>query len=47
MNFFGFALSALSYFQRFLDGFILENAASEKAEALLPDAANGLVKSGE
>jgi hypothetical protein len=47
MNFFGFTLSALPYFQEFFDRFIRENAGSEKAEALLPDAANGLVKDGK
>jgi hypothetical protein len=47
MNFFGFTLSALPCFQDFFDKFILKNAGSEKAEALLPDAANGLVKDGE
>jgi hypothetical protein len=47
MNFFGFTLSALPWFQKFFDGFILENAGNEKAEALLPNAANGLVKDGE
>jgi hypothetical protein len=47
MNFFGFTLSVLPFFQGFFDRFILENAGSEKAEALLPDAANGLVKDGE
>jgi hypothetical protein len=47
MNFFGFALSALPYFQGFFEGFIMENAGNEKEEALLPDAANGLVKDGK
>jgi NDP-sugar pyrophosphorylase family protein len=47
MNFFGFTLSALPCFQDFFDRFIQKNAGSEKAEALLPDAANGLVKDGE
>jgi NDP-sugar pyrophosphorylase family protein len=47
MNFFGFTLSALPYFQNFFDKFILKNAGSEKAEALLPDTANSLVKGGE
>jgi hypothetical protein len=47
MNFFGFTLSALPWFQKFFDRFILENAESGQAEALLPDAANGLVKEGK
>jgi dTDP-glucose pyrophosphorylase len=47
MNFFGFVLSALPCFQEFFDRFIRENAGSEKEEALLPDAANSLVKDGK
>jgi hypothetical protein len=47
MNFFGFTLSALPRFQDFFDRFILKNAGSESAEALLPDAANSLVKDGD
>jgi len=46
MNFFGFSLSALPYFQNFFADFIAHNAGDEKAEALLPEAANNMVANG-
>ena len=43
MNFFGFTLAAIPHFQKFFEDFIALNAGDEKAEALLPEAANSLV----
>jgi NDP-sugar pyrophosphorylase family protein len=43
MNFFGFTLAAIPHFQKFFEDFIALNADDEKAEALLPEAANSLV----
>jgi choline kinase len=47
MNFFGFAPSAFAQFTVFWESFIAENAASEKAEALLPAAASEIVSAGK
>ncbi|MDR3312109.1 MAG: hypothetical protein LBS64_03130 [Spirochaetaceae bacterium] len=46
MNFFGFSLGALDHFAAFWEDFIAKNAASEKAECLLPTAASTLVEEG-
>jgi len=46
MNLFGFTLSALPYFDEYFESFIAENAGSPKAEALLPEAVNALVRDG-
>lgn len=46
MNLFGFGRSAMSQFQAFWDRFIADNAASEKAECLLPSAVNEMISEG-
>lgn len=43
MNFFGFTPKAFEGFNEYWEAFIAKNAESEKAEALLPEAASGLV----
>jgi hypothetical protein len=47
MNLFGFGPSAFGRFRAYWDAFIAGNAASEKAEALLPVAASEIVQNGE
>ena len=46
MNLFGFSLKAFEGFQSFFDEFIKKQAASEKAECLLPEGASMLVTKG-
>lgn len=46
MNFFGFTPEAFKGFRSYWDNFINENIQSEKAEALLPEAASQLVTKG-
>jgi hypothetical protein len=47
MNLFGFGLSAFERFYKYWEGFIAQNVADKKAEALLPVAASDIVKNGE
>ena len=47
MNFFGFSQKALEHFHIYWDDFIEKNALSEKAEALLPEAASQIVNLGK
>jgi hypothetical protein len=47
MKFFGFCPSAFAQFSDFWESFIAENAASEKAESLLPEAASRIVSAGK
>jgi choline kinase len=47
MNFFGFSPAVFDQFEEFFRVFIEKNAASEKAEALLPEAASILVARGK
>lgn len=46
MNLFGFSLKAFEGFETFFDEFIKKQAASEKAECLLPEGASALVTKG-
>lgn len=46
MNFFGFSPKAFEEFHLYWDTFIANNLTSEKAEALLPEAANDIVTHG-
>lgn len=46
MNFFGFTPAAFDGFNSYFQDFIIKNAASEKAESLLPEAASFLVNTG-
>ncbi len=46
MNLFGFSPKAFEGFHVFFDDFITNNNESEKAEALLPEAASSLVENG-
>lgn len=46
MNLFGFSLKAFEGFEAFFDEFIKKQAASEKAECLLPEGASMLVTKG-
>lgn len=46
MNLFGFSLKAFEEFERFFEDFITKQAASEKAECLLPEGASMLVTKG-
>ncbi len=43
MNFFGFSPLAFEEFHRYWDSFLSKNLSSEKAEALLPEAASDIV----
>jgi choline kinase len=47
MNFFGFAPTAFTEFAAYWDAFITQNAASEKAECLLPNGAGKIVADGK
>lgn len=46
MNFFGFTPAAFETFDEYFARFMAEHAASEKAEALLPEAASMIVREG-
>ncbi len=46
MNFFGFTPAAFETFDEYFACFMAEHAASEKAEALLPEAASMIVREG-
>ena len=46
MNLFGFSLKAFEGFETFFEDFIKKQAASEKAECLLPEGASMLVTKG-
>jgi choline kinase len=47
MNFFGFTLQAIPEFISYFENFIKDNAASEKAECLLPVGASEIVSGGK
>ncbi|MDR2897438.1 MAG: hypothetical protein LBU99_01395 [Spirochaetaceae bacterium] len=47
MNFFGFTPAAFTSFGAYFDDFLRDNAASEKTEAFLPNAANDIVAKKE
>jgi dTDP-glucose pyrophosphorylase len=47
MNFFGFTPAAFDFFQAYWEEFYAKNKDSEKAECLLPNAANELVAKGK
>lgn len=47
MNFFGFSQKAFEHFHVYWDEFIAKNSASQKAEALLPEAAGQIVTLGK
>lgn len=47
MNLFGFSLKAFETFHEYWDNFMAVSASSEKAEALLPEAAGFIVRSGK
>ena len=47
MNFFGFSPKAFEEFHLYWDSFLAKNLTSEKAEALLPEAASDIVAHGK
>jgi dTDP-glucose pyrophosphorylase len=47
MNFFGFSPAAFDFFQGYWEDFYARNKESEKAECLLPNAANEMVTQGK